>query len=734
VDRLVIFTARHPAPGLSQRQQRLPVVLPLLLALDPLGLAEGGDLLGDVPRLPIEPVRVRRVGVLLSAPDGQVVRRLHLLPAETAVDVVQAGKGLPLVCLHQLGRPRPILPLHVAVARRLSQRLPQRLLAIGPIHQVRLLFRRGHLEDGRQLRQGRLEPRRGVGGDFRGLDDVPRRRLDEPGRRGRPRPPGDRPQDQVLGAPQALVLQEPRVIHDLRDGQVLLAQYLGQSHPFHELEPFGGELGQDQLRHRPAGIGNAHVAVDGEVHDGHPGLTGLLDQFLQLRPRRRVLLLAQGVSEELNRAVRVIPGHGIQALLAELQEPLMASQLRLTVGLLFPLIGRACLGGGQQVGQFPSGGRVVVILDAAPGQQTGLLIVPGGDEVADLRDGEGGGLLVGELAVVLRLGRLLGGRGDARRGDGGGRRRERLGRPGGLRWRQAANPFVDEHHAGRPGDKDQHRDQNSTPHGRALIRDWCHGACPWTGSTDNGHSKRPAGSVRMTSGIVRRRKAQAARRAGTGSQGRSRSLALEGDPLMAKSIAKKPLRSVLFLCGSPRPKGNTNTVVEWARQGVAAAGATAEAVDLAPLKFKVNGCVCCMGCQKSEKYECVVRDDAQPILARMPRYDALVFATPVYFFGPTAQLKLVLDRMYSLFKFEQPGPGFGCAFRHATLGLISTAGDGLDGGLGAVADSFGILSRFTGCKLETLLVPNAPKDPRDLDGNAELRQKAMAFGRKLAGG
>jgi hypothetical protein len=105
----------------------------------------------------------------------------------------------------------------------------------------------------------------------------------------------------------------------------------------------------------------------------------------------------------------------------------------------------------------------------------------------------------------------------------------------------------------------------------------------------------------------------------------------------------------------------------------------------------------------------------------------------VYFFGPTAQLKLVLDRLYSLFKFDQADGGFRCAFAHATLGLISTAGDGLDGGLQAVADSFGILSRFTGCKLETLLVPNAPKEPRDLDGNVELRERAIAFGRDLAG-
>jgi len=200
---------------------------------------------------------------------------------------------------------------------------------------------------------------------------------------------------------------------------------------------------------------------------------------------------------------------------------------------------------------------------------------------------------------------------------------------------------------------------------------------------------------------------------------------------MKKKAARKGPRRVLVLCGSPRPRGNTNTVVGWFGQGAGQAGARVDVVDLARLKFKSNGCLCCMRCQKSDRYECAVRDDARPVLASMPDYDVLVFATPVYFFGPTAQLKLLLDRMYCLFKFDRPGPGFGCAFRHATLGLISTAGDGLGGGLGALAESFRILSRFTGCKLKTLLVPSAPQDPRELANNAALRKKAIAFGRRL---
>ena len=191
-------------------------------------------------------------------------------------------------------------------------------------------------------------------------------------------------------------------------------------------------------------------------------------------------------------------------------------------------------------------------------------------------------------------------------------------------------------------------------------------------------------------------------------------------------------KKVMILCGSPRAKGNTNTVAGWFAEGATAAGAEVETVDLAKMKLSANGCSCCMGCQKSDRYECVIKDAAQPILARMPKADVLVFATPVYFFGPTAQLKLVLDRMYSLYKFNETTSEFQSAIRHAKLVLICTAGDGKDGGLGLVDESFRIMAGFTGCQFDSLLVPNAPKDPKELGGNRQLREKAIQFGRAVA--
>ena len=109
---------------------------------------------------------------------------------------------------------------------------------------------------------------------------------------------------------------------------------------------------------------------------------------------------------------------------------------------------------------------------------------------------------------------------------------------------------------------------------------------------------------------------------------------------------------IMILASSPRKHGNTNTVTQWVIEGAQTAGATVECVDVANLKHKFNGCIACFGCQQSEKYECVVEDETADLLKRLLDYETLVFATPVFFFGPNAQLKLVLDRMLSHVKFD----------------------------------------------------------------------------------
>ena len=55
--------------------------------------------------------------------------------------------------------------------------------------------------------------------------------------------------------------------------------------------------------------------------------------------------------------------------------------------------------------------------------------------------------------------------------------------------------------------------------------------------------------------------------------------------------------------------------------------------------MKIAPCLGCDGCKRGEKI-CVQKDDSQLLMNEMRQADYIVFATPVYWWGMTAQLKL----------------------------------------------------------------------------------------------
>jgi multimeric flavodoxin WrbA len=191
-------------------------------------------------------------------------------------------------------------------------------------------------------------------------------------------------------------------------------------------------------------------------------------------------------------------------------------------------------------------------------------------------------------------------------------------------------------------------------------------------------------------------------------------------------------KKIMILCGSPRKKGNTNTLVGWVSEGATEAGAEVEIVDATNLQYNTNGCTACMGCQKSEKFECVIEDEARDVLRRVGQADVLAFATPVYFFGPTAQLKLLIDRMFSLVKVNPADGSVHHVKEDPAYALVATSGGDMSDGLGLVEQTFETLAGFTGGRLEKLLVPNAPQDPAETASNGDLKNRALALGRKLA--
>jgi len=98
---------------------------------------------------------------------------------------------------------------------------------------------------------------------------------------------------------------------------------------------------------------------------------------------------------------------------------------------------------------------------------------------------------------------------------------------------------------------------------------------------------------------------------------------------------------VLAVQGSPRRGGNTETLLEAALQGVRQVGCQVEVLRLNSMRFQA--CQNCGGCRKTGR--CVLEDDLEPVYDRIDRVNRLIVASPVYFYGVTAQTKAFIDRM-----------------------------------------------------------------------------------------
>ena len=104
------------------------------------------------------------------------------------------------------------------------------------------------------------------------------------------------------------------------------------------------------------------------------------------------------------------------------------------------------------------------------------------------------------------------------------------------------------------------------------------------------------------------------------------------------------LMNILILSGSPRKGGNTDLLVDAFAKG-ASPRHYVEVVSVHD--YKVNPCIGCNSCFTREDYKCCQKDDMQIVYEKMANAEMLVIASPVYFYGLSAQLKAVIDRFHN---------------------------------------------------------------------------------------
>jgi len=103
---------------------------------------------------------------------------------------------------------------------------------------------------------------------------------------------------------------------------------------------------------------------------------------------------------------------------------------------------------------------------------------------------------------------------------------------------------------------------------------------------------------------------------------------------------------IIVILGSPRKKGNTAKMLSMFQDKVKA-NHEIEIIHIS--KYNIGGCLGCYKCQeKKDEPGCVQKDDALIIFDKLIQADAIVYATPLYCWSFSSQIKPLIDRHFCL--------------------------------------------------------------------------------------
>jgi len=188
---------------------------------------------------------------------------------------------------------------------------------------------------------------------------------------------------------------------------------------------------------------------------------------------------------------------------------------------------------------------------------------------------------------------------------------------------------------------------------------------------------------------------------------------------------------VLAINGSPRKKGNTARVLGWVEEELRSRGHEVEHVHIDD--YKLEGCIGCYQCQEDpEVLYCTRPDAGVEIYGRMKASDAVVYATPLYCWGFTSQIKPLIDRHLCL------STGYGNPSTHKShvegrrvALLVTAAGDEGKGNTELLPEVFKRLADYVKTEVVAELIVPLCTEPAAL--GEEQRAKAVAFAGEIVG-
>lgn len=104
---------------------------------------------------------------------------------------------------------------------------------------------------------------------------------------------------------------------------------------------------------------------------------------------------------------------------------------------------------------------------------------------------------------------------------------------------------------------------------------------------------------------------------------------------------------ITILDGSPR-KQNTASMAAAFAESAQEAGHETTIVKVGTMT--IAGCKACEYCHGKGEGSCIQKDDMDQVIAAYKDCDAVVFASPIYYFGMSAQIEAAIQRVYCIGK------------------------------------------------------------------------------------
>ncbi|MBR1840098.1 MAG: flavodoxin family protein [Prevotella sp.] len=178
------------------------------------------------------------------------------------------------------------------------------------------------------------------------------------------------------------------------------------------------------------------------------------------------------------------------------------------------------------------------------------------------------------------------------------------------------------------------------------------------------------------------------------------------------------MKKVIVISTSLRQGSNSDMLAEKFVEGAKAAGNDVEKISL--VGRNIQFCKGCMACQKLGR--CVIRDDVNDIMTKVLKADVVCWATPIYYYEMSGQMKTLIDRMNAMYEQDYQ-------FRDVYL-LTTAAEDEVETPKRAETGLTGWIDCYPKSRLAGTLFCGGVNDAREIEGNAKL-QEAYEMGKSI---